>query len=135
MEELKVVFQNQIEALESLLEALKEQHDALIKKDVIRMENCIKSITECSRTVATYEMKRRAITGDEPVRVIVNDFNNEELEDKFRSIVKLVDLVKLQKETNELITKQGLVYTGKILNILNPDRAMKTYNKTGRIIK
>lgn len=132
---MKLVFQNQIEALTGLLKALEEQHDALIKKDIIRMENCIKSINECAKKVATYEMKRRDLVGDESVREIVNNSSDDELEEKFRSLVKLVNLVKLQKESNELITKQGLIYTGKILNILNPDRTIKTYNKTGRIQK
>lgn len=135
MEELKLVFQNQIEALGSLLEALNEQHEALIKKDPIQIEGCLKSVNESAKMVATYEMKRRELTGDDSIRFIVSNSEDEELEDLYRNIVKLINLVKLQKDTNELIIKQGLSYTSKILNILNPDRTIKTYNKSGRIKK
>jgi len=58
--------------------------------------------------------------------------NNEELENNYRSIKKLLEEIQLQRETNELLIRQGLGFTTQMLNVLNPNKGPKTYNAYGK---
>ncbi|WP_294379276.1 flagellar export chaperone FlgN [uncultured Clostridium sp.] len=40
-----------------------------------------------------------------------------------------------KKNTNELLLKQQLIFTNKMLNIINPDKEAKTYNSYGNLSK
>lgn len=122
-------------ALQELLQALEEQHSYVAKNDVFAMENVVSRIENCSREVAKCEMKRRKITGDKPMRLIVSELKDEELETNFRKIKKLIEEVRLQKDTNELLIRQGLGYSSRMLNIFSPDRSNKTYNVYGKMGK
>ena len=135
MNNLYILFDNEIEALNGLLTVLQKQYDALVKKDVYEMEACVSEVKDSCRNVAAAEMERRKITGNEELKKFIMKSNDEKLDDKYREIMRIVNLVKAQKETNDMLTKQGLIFTGKILTILNPDRSAKTYGKGGKIIK
>ena len=58
-----------------------------------------------------------------------------ELENNYYKIKNLLQEVVLQKDTNELLIKQGLSFTNRILNVLNPVRETKTYNAYGKVKK
>ena len=58
---------------------------------------------------------------------------DKELEEIYRRIQKLLNEIKLQKDTNELLIKQQLGFTNKILNLINPKRNVTTYNSYGNI--
>ncbi len=66
---------------------------------------------------------------------IVDEIGDRELEDNYRSIKRLLEETRIQKDTNDLLIKHALGVTNKILTILNPSRAPKTYNSNGKIYK
>jgi len=134
-EELSLIILKETEAVQELLSALEQQHKAIIKNDVFSMEEVVAIIQKCNRNVASFEFERRKITNGKPMSEILNGFNNSEMEDNVRKIQKLLHGTITQKKNNELLIKQGLAFTNKILNILNPDRTAKTYNAYGRIKK
>ncbi|MCM0650467.1 flagellar protein FlgN [Clostridium swellfunianum] len=133
--ELNSIIVDEIASVNKLLEALENQHSCLIKSDAITLESCVKEIEECNRGIAALEMKRRQLTNGRAMSEIIEEIGDRELEDNFRSIKRLLEETKLQKDTNDLLIKQGLGYTNRILAILNPSRAPKTYNSYGKVSK
>ena len=67
------------------------------------------------------------------MREIVNTSNDEELDNSYREINRIILAVKQQKETNELLIRQQMSFNNQILNIINPRREMKTYNSYGNL--
>ena len=67
------------------------------------------------------------------MREIVNTSNDEELDNSYREINRIILAVKQQKETNELLIRQQMSFNNQVLNIINPRREMKTYNSYGNL--
>lgn len=134
-EELNLIILKETAAIEELLLALQQQHEAILKNEVFPLEEVVSLIQKCNRNVASFEFERRKITTGRPMSEILNEFNDSEMEDKVRNIQKLLQATILQKENNETLIKQGLAFTNKILNVLNPDRSAKTYNAYGKVKK
>lgn len=122
-------------ALRDMFSLLEDQHSLLLKKDTMKLEQCVKDLNECSKKVAQCEMNRRKFLNGKSLVEIVNSSNNEELKENYRSINGILNMIKVQKEDNELIIKQGLIFYNKMLTVLNPDRTIKTYKYNGRINK
>jgi flagellar biosynthesis/type III secretory pathway chaperone len=131
--ELNNIIVNEIAAISKLLEALEKQHSCLVKSDAITLESCVKEIEECNRAIAAAEVKRRELTKGRAMGEIVDEIGNRELEDNYRSIRRLLEETRIQKDTNDLLIKQGLSFTNKILSIINPSRTSKTYNSYGKV--
>jgi flagellar biosynthesis/type III secretory pathway chaperone len=134
-EELNNIIQEETKAVNELLRALEQQHESLIKSDAVSLESCVSQIEKCNRNIAGWEVKRRELTKGMPMREIVVEIGDKILEDNYRKIRMLLEEAKVQKDTNELLIKQGLGFTNRILNILNPSRAPKTYNSYGKILR
>ncbi|WP_138202695.1 flagellar protein FlgN [Haloimpatiens lingqiaonensis] len=135
-QELKRIINEEIEALNNLLKLLEDQHDYISNEDIFKMDEIIPSIKEASVRIAKIEMDRRNLVKDIDVSQIVLESNDLELEEAYREIRKVLHSVTLQKETNELLIKQGLSYTNKMLEIINPSRPVsRTYGATGKIRK
>ena len=125
------ILSNQFDALKQLLAVLEKQHKLIIKKDIFGMEGVVSEIQECNRIVAQWEVERRKLLGNESIKEVVVNSNDNELDTIFRNIQKLLNSIKLQKETNDLLIKQGLSYTNKLLNIINPRTDVNVYNAYG----
>lgn len=134
-EQLSIILLNELEAIEQLLKALEKQHTCLISSNAVTLESCVKDIDEINKRMAEWEVKRREITHGRSMREIIDEIRDEEIEKNFRKIRRLLEEAKLQKDTNELLIKQGLGFTNKILNIMNPSRTPKIYNSYGKIKK
>jgi len=134
-EKLNNVMIQEIEAVSSLLDALEEQHRFIIKGDAFGMENCVDTIKKANTNIAAMEVARRNITQNRAMTEIVEGFRDAELEKNYNKIKAILQEVKVQKDTNELLIKQGLSFTSRILNILNPVREKATYNSSGKINK
>ena len=81
------------------------------------------------------EMERRKIAGTKSMSLLVKESGDEETDREFREVKKLLEAIKLQKETNELLIKQRMSYNNQILSIINPSREVKTYNSYGNLRK
>ncbi len=86
-----------------------------------------------NKEVAQAEVERRKLVGKRSMREIVNASNDEELDNSYREINRIILAVKQQKETNELLIRQQMSFNNQILNIINPRREMKTYNSYGNL--
>ncbi|MFL0246796.1 flagellar protein FlgN [Candidatus Clostridium stratigraminis] len=133
--ELNIILVNELQAMEGLLRVLEKQHVCLIESDAVTLENCVKEIDIYNRKVAEWEVKRREITQGRSMGEVIYEAKEEALEDNYRKLRRIIEETKLQKDTNELLIKQGLSFTNRILNILNPSRSPKTYNSFGKVYK
>lgn len=121
------------EALEKLLSLLEEQHDLLARNDVLALEEIVKKISLCNKEVAEAEVERRKLVNGDSMKTIIEEFNNSELDENYRKLIKVLHELEVQKETNDMLIKMGLSYSTRLLNIINPDRTTKTYNSYGKL--
>lgn len=133
-EELNSIIFNEIESIENLLKELEHQHKCIVSRDVFGMEECVDKIQSVNKNVAVLEVQRRKLVGNRKMREIINEIGDKCLEDNFRKIIKLLEETRIQKETNEMLLRQGLSYTNRMLNIMNPGgNAPNTYNSYGKV--
>lgn len=131
-EELNKIMVEEYKSLQALLGTLDEQFGHLTKREVFALDSITKKIEGCTREVARLEVERRRLTNGNTMGKIIRQVNNEELENNYRDIKKLLEEIKVQKETNDLLIKQVLGFTTQMLNVLNPDKVPKTYNSYGK---
>jgi hypothetical protein len=124
------------EELRKLLVLLEEQHELLINNDILKLEEIVDRIQLCNKGVAEGEVERRKLTNNQPMKDIILEINDLELEENYRKIIKLLNEVKVQKETNDMLIKMGLGFSAKMLGILKPaDRNNTTYSSHGKYKK
>ncbi|NLL29964.1 MAG: flagellar protein FlgN [Clostridiales bacterium] len=133
VEELKKVLLEEEQELRALLDLLDKQYKLTIKKEVFGLEAIVEEIKTKNKEVAESEVKRRKLLGNNSMKDFVLNSQDKELEEIYRRIQKLLNEIKLQKDTNELLIKQQLGFTNKILNLINPKRNVTTYNSYGSI--
>lgn len=131
--ELTIVIKNEGEALKKLLSLLEKQYKHVMKKKVFELEALVDEIKLVNKEVAQAEVERRKLVGQRSMREIVNTSNDEELDNSYREINRIILAVKQQKETNELLIRQQMSFNNQILNIINPRREIKTYNSYGNL--
>lgn len=133
--ELIEVIGNQKVQLEKLLILLQVQKDMIMKKDTFGLEGLVDKLSDCSKKIAQEEVARRKVLGEYSLVDIVKKCNNDELKHLYEKVKEVLNEIILQKETNSLLLKQELVFTNKMLNVINPDREIKTYNSFGGLRK
>ena len=135
--DLLEVMKTQLLALDELLHVLEKQHEYIIKDDVFGMEAVVEEIQEINQKVANIELQRRRYTNNlldnKTLGQIIFELDNEELINVFRNLRKKLEEIRLQKDTNDLLIKQGISLNNRILAFLNPDRQAKTYNGYGKM--
>ncbi|MFX0548853.1 flagellar protein FlgN [Hathewaya histolytica] len=135
-EKLKDVLQREKGIFKELLGLLEEQHIFIVKNKSFDLESILEKIGDKNKEVAKIELERRSHLGDESMLNFVKRSEDEELELLYRDVKKLVYELKLQKETNETLVKQSLVFTNQLLNLLNPSKTnLKTYNSIGKVTR
>jgi flagellar biosynthesis/type III secretory pathway chaperone len=122
-------------ALKNLLLLLEKQHELILKNDIFALEAIVEEIQNCNKEVAQIEVERRSLVKGNSMTALVESFNDEEIDNSFRSVKMLLSELQLQKDTNEMLIKQGLSFSTKILNIINPNKNVKTYNAYGKLGK
>lgn len=133
VEELKKVLLEEEQELRALLDLLDKQYKLTIKKEVFGLEAIVEEIKTKNKEVAESEVKRRKLLGNNSMKDFVLNSQDKELEEIYRRIQKLLNEIKLQKDTNEILIKQQLSFTNKILSLINPKRNVTTYNSYGNI--
>lgn len=131
--ELIKLMQDQEKDLSELLGLLETQYKMIMSKDAFGLEGLVDKINECGKRIAKEEVERRKITGDENIKEIIDNSNNEELEEVFSEIQTTLKNVVSQKETNEMLLKQKIIFNNKMMQLMNPNREIKTYNSYGNL--
>lgn len=131
--ELIELMQNQNKELIELKELLETQYKMIMSKDVFGLEGLVDKINECGKRIAKEEVKRRNLIGNEGIAKIVSTSDNEELKKSYNHIKTTLNKVVFQKETNDMLLKQQIIFNNKMLALMNPSREIKTYNSYGNL--
>lgn len=131
--QLKEKIRHEKSAVEKQLALLDKQHSLIMKNDAIALESVTVEIKVVNKEIAESEIAKRKILAGQSLKEFVFSSNDTELEDLFRDMRIKVELLKIQNDTNNILIKQQLSYTNRMLMILNPDRQAKTYNSYGKI--
>lgn len=135
LEKLNNIMVNEYDALKSLLLILERQHELCAKKDVFKLESVIDEIEAAGKKVAKLEVERRKLTGGNSMKEIVQESENDEVQNNYRKIKLLLEEIRVQKDTNELMIKQQLFFSKKMLNLISPKRNANLYNSRGILAK
>jgi len=119
--------------LKSLSKLLELQHEMIMEKNLFGLEGLVDKIEECSKKIAKEEVERRKILGESNILEVVNNSDNKELKDMHKKIRNTLTDVLSKKETNEMLLKQQILFNTKMLHLMNPNRAIKTYNSYGNL--
>lgn len=122
-------------ALSELLEKLTEQHRFVASNNVIGMEQCVKDIEEVNRKVAKSELDRRKLLGECSMNEVISNLRDDKLDGIFRDIKKILQELQVQKETNQILIRQGLSLTNSLLTVIKPQEQKRsnTYNSYGKV--
>lgn len=131
--ELIKLMQDQERDLRELLELLETQYKMIMSKDVFGLEGLVDKINECGKRIAKEEVQRRNLTGEDGLRDIVNSSDNEVLKEIYNKIQTTLNATTLQKETNDMLLKQEIIFNNKMIALMNPNREIKTYNSYGNL--
>ncbi|WP_297417096.1 flagellar protein FlgN [Clostridium sp.] len=121
--------------LRSLLELLEIQNEMIVKKDLFGLEGLIDKFNVCSKKIAEKEVERRKLLGESSISEVLKESDNDELKQSYNNIRNTLNKVLFNKETNEILLKQNIIFNTKMLNIMNPSKTMKTYNSYGHLSK
>ncbi|GAA0077559.1 flagellar protein FlgN [Clostridium sp. CTA-5] len=122
-------------ALKELMNLLKLQYKMIMDKDIFGLEGLVDKMNECNKRIAAEEVNRRKLIGKESMKKIVSEAKNENLNIVYDKIQNTLKELTLQKETNDMLLKQQIIFNNQMLNIMNPNREIKTYNSYGNLRK
>lgn len=130
---LKDIMLKEKKALTSLLLLLEKQYKCIINKDAFMLDSLVDEFKIVNKEVAIYEVERRKFLNGRIMKDIVLESNDKELDRIYRDVKIVLSNITLQKDTNDLLIKQQLSYTNRMLSIINPQRKNGTYNAYGRV--
>lgn len=131
--ELIKLMTSQEEDLKKLLDLLETQYMIIMSKDVFGLEGLVDKINECGKRIAKEEVQRRNLIGEQSIKDIVNNSDNEEFKQSYGKIQTTLNKVILQKETNDMLLKQQMLFNNKMLQMLSPNKEVRTYNSYGNL--
>ncbi|MCQ2022264.1 flagellar protein FlgN [Clostridium butyricum] len=135
VDELKCLIKEQHEHLRKLLLLLDVQCKMIMNKDVFGLEGIVEKLNDESKLIAQIEVARRKLLGNESIIEFIHQSNDHNLKELYNELLITLRNTIDKKKTNEILIKQQLTFTNRMLNIMNPDRQIKTYNSCGSLSK
>lgn len=134
--ELKVIIYEEKNILKRLLDLLDEQYELAISKDMIKLDMIAREIDGVAKELATTEIKRRNLMGSEASMLeTVRDCDDENIIKAYEEIKNHLRMLEIQKEANQALIKQQLLFTKKMINFIKPSKSIGTYNSLGQVGK
>lgn len=133
--QLTEIIEREIEALNKILRLLDEQYKFVMEKNVFELDAIVEKMKQSNKELAEIEVKRRQIIGDKSMKDVIRNSKYDNLDRAYREVNKLLQTIKFQKDTNELLIRQQMGFNNQILNMINPRREIKTYNSYGSLSK
>ena len=134
--ELKVIIYEQRKLFKKLLNLLDEQYDSILEKDATLLDKIARNLENVSSDIAKLEIKRRNLVGNDcSMGSLIEKSDDKNIEEAFEEIKETLKMIEIQKESNNLLLKQKLFFTKKMLNMIKPSQGIGTYNYCGQIGK
>lgn len=131
-EKIKLSLKEEIKVLKELLSLLDDQHEFISFKKTFELDKIAVDIEEKCKELAQKEMARRNLVGESSMKEFITNSEDKELKEMYKEATNVLDEIKLQKDSNDMLIRQSISLTTNMLNILNPDRTPKTYGPYGR---
>ena len=131
--ELKVTIFEEREILHVLLELLDKQYELVLSKNVMELENVSNELSDISRKLAAIELKRRDLIKEIDFIDSLEKSQDMSVKSAFESIKSTIKNIQLQKYTNDILIKQQLFFTNKMINVIKSPDNIGTYNALGKI--
>ncbi|MGO5065123.1 flagellar protein FlgN [Clostridium sp. LCP25S3_F8] len=131
-EKIKQSLKEEIVVLKELLSLLDDQHNFISFKKTFELDKIAVDIEEKCKELAQKEMARRNLVGESSMKEFIANSEDKELREIYKETTNVLDEIKLQKDSNDMLIRQSISLTTNMLNILNPDRTPKTYGPYGR---
>lgn len=132
--ELKIIIYEEKNILKRMLNLLDEQYEYVINKEVLKMDKIAKDLDCVAKELATTEINRRKIMGSEAnIREVVEDSNDENIKLAYEEIKSTLKMIQIQKDANNMLIKQRLFFTKKMINYIKPNQSLGTYNANGQV--
>lgn len=131
--ELKLIVFEEKNVLQELLELLDSQYKAITDNEILLLENITNKIEVVGRKLATIEIKRRNLIKEEDFKAIIENSEDDYVKSVYEDMKVLLGNLELQKDTNNLLIKQQLFFTNKMIKVIKPSKSISTYNSYGKI--
>lgn len=134
--ELKVIIFDEKDKLKDLLKLLDEQYDLVINKELIKLDKIARDLDEAAKELARIEIRRRKIMGsDTSMKQTIENCDDTSIQEAYEDIKNTLKMIEIQKEANDILIKQKLFFTKKMINFIKPNKGVATYNSSGQVGK
>lgn len=134
--ELKVIIFDEKDKLKDLLKLLDEQYDLVINKELIKLDKIARDLDEAAKELARIEIRRRKIMGsDTSMKQTIENCDDTSIQEAYEDIKSTLKMIEIQKEANDILIKQKLFFTKKMINFIKPNKGVATYNSSGQVGK
>ncbi len=133
--DLKVALYEEKEELDNMINLLDLQLDYILKKDIKNLNKLNKKLESASKNLATIELKRRHIVGEDSVFIeFIEKTEDEFLKNIYSEIKVLLRSVSRQQEFNVELIKKELNFTKRVIEFMKPRNSeVSTYNAKGQM--
>ena len=69
------------------------------------------------------------------MKEVVEASDDEKIKQAYEEIQATLKMIEIQKEANEILIKQRLFFTQKMINCIKPNKGIGTYNAYGQVGK
>ncbi|MDL0285152.1 flagellar protein FlgN, partial [Clostridioides difficile] len=119
--DLKVIIYEEKNIISKMMELLKEQFDYIVEKDLENLNMLNPKLEDISRELASIEIKRRQLFGDDiSMSEVVENSNDGYLKEIYTDLKHILALAKNQQESNDSLIKKELIFTKKMINFIKP---------------
>jgi len=131
--ELKNVLVDELKALKDLLNCLEKQQEFIVANDAFKLDGIVSDIQEKTSIVAKFETVRRRLLNNQDIKKVVDESEDDEIKKIYEEITLITKKLVFQKETNDMLIKQSLIFVNKMLSYLSPNKEAKSYNAYGKM--
>lgn len=133
--DIKVALYEQKRILNEMLKLLDDQFVAIARKDIEKLNEIIPKLENTNKELATIEIKRRSICSEkEEFEEKIQSSDDENLKETYKNVKQILELVRHQYKSNEILLRKELMFTKKMINFIKPsDNMASTYNSYGYI--
>lgn len=134
---LKEIMKSELTLLETLLNLLDNQYNLLVspKKDIVEISNVAEQIDMHLRDIVSFELEKKNILGDSSLSKIVENESDEEMNEVYTKTLQVLDVISMQKNTNDMFIKQQLFFTKSMIRAITPKKNAEMYDSFGKIRK
>lgn len=134
--ELKVIIYEQKNLFKNLIKLLDEQYEFIVNKEVTKMDKIAKNLENLSRDIAKLEIQRRNLVGaNVKMSSLIAKCDDDKVKEAYEEIKESIRMIEIQKEANQMLLKQRLFFTKKMINVIKPNQGVGTYNSYGQVGK